>query len=281
MTAIRIGGLLIPVTEEEPKTIFLSAVSAFCARQGSEDSAGDRFELQIAGKLPDGRQEKAPEFSIGIFSFRRNEEGELCVWNSWSDKGIGICAGDWSSMKIYAAESCPEAVLKNLFMIGFCSRFCQRNGLFFHGAFVKWQGRGLLFTASSGGGKSTHAELWRKYMGAAVINGDKVLVRRFRAEARAYGSIWPGSSPYVINDEAPLSAIVVLKKGEKNAIRRLSSKELIPEVGTHIYYPSWDDVLMGQALETMDQILRQIPVYELICRPEREAAELVRRTVFP
>ena len=48
--------------------------------------------------------------------------------------------------------------------------------ILFHGSVVSVDNEGYLFTAKSGVGKSTHAQLWRKYLGekAIIVNDDKV-----------------------------------------------------------------------------------------------------------
>ena len=48
-----------------------------------------------------------------------------------------------------------------------------------HGALLSFQGEGYLFAAPSGTGKSTHALLWKRFLGDAVsiVNGDKPIVR--------------------------------------------------------------------------------------------------------
>lgn len=47
-----------------------------------------------------------------------------------------------------------------------------------HGVVISWKGRGYMFTAPSGTGKSTHASLWKKYLGddVEIINGDKPIL---------------------------------------------------------------------------------------------------------
>lgn len=47
-----------------------------------------------------------------------------------------------------------------------------------HGVVVSWKDRGYMFTAPSGTGKSTHAVLWKKYLGddVEIINGDKPIL---------------------------------------------------------------------------------------------------------
>lgn len=278
VTNIRLCGLSVSMEyETETAGGFERLLEPFLCGETGEPV----LRVFVQGRNQEPECLKEPQFMMEGFAFSRDEGGRLCMKNSAFGDGYGICASDWSSLRLCAAGRRPEHLMRNLFLTAFYSRLCQFDGLFLHGALVKWKEMGILFTASSGGGKSTHAELWRSHLGAKIINGDKVFLRATGDEVRGYGSMWAGSSPYVVNDDALLKGIVVLKKGKENAIRRISlSEELLSEVGTHVFYPGWDAGLMNQALKTMDRILSQVPVYELICRPEPEAAMLVRDTVI-
>jgi len=63
----------------------------------------------------------------------------------------------------------------------------QYDTFLFHGSCVAVDGEGYLFTAPSGTGKSTHARLWREYLGerAVMINDDKPFIRIASATADA------------------------------------------------------------------------------------------------
>ena len=54
-------------------------------------------------------------------------------------------------------------------------------------SFIRWQGRGILFSAPSGTGKSTQANLWVQHQGAEVINGDRAALRQVGGRWQAFG----------------------------------------------------------------------------------------------
>lgn len=75
-----------------------------------------------------------------------------------------------------------------------------------HGALLSFQGEGYLFAAPSGTGKSTHALLWKRFLGDAVsiVNGDKPIVR-LTGEGDvpvAYGTPWAGKEGWHENASA-------------------------------------------------------------------------------
>ena len=65
--------------------------------------------------------------------------------------------------------------------------------ILFHGSVVAVDGKGYLFTAVSGTGKSTHTRLWREYLGdrAVMVNDDKPLLK-IKDNVTVYGTPWDG-----------------------------------------------------------------------------------------
>lgn len=96
--------------------------------------------------------------------------------------------------------------------------------LVFHGVLVLMDNEGFLFTAPSGTGKSTHADLWlRNFPGqASIINGDKPLLKIKEDGVYAYGSPWNGKEDIGINAAAKLKAICLLNRGVVNHIVKLA-----------------------------------------------------------
>ena len=54
----------------------------------------------------------------------------------------------------------------------------NHQGFILHSSFISWQNNGILFTAPSGTGKSTQADLWKKYEDADIYNGDRTIIRK-------------------------------------------------------------------------------------------------------
>lgn len=188
---------------------------------------------------------------------------------------------DWSEIDIYSADNCLTLSDESNYLVtAFSSRVTYFNGIHMHGSIVEHDGRAVVFTASSGGGKSTHSELWRTYFGDRIINGDKAFLRIMDNSINACGSPWSGSSPYITNLKAPLAAIVVIEKAPLNEIRILNIPEAIEYFATHCYYPVWSAALTSLYMVTLGEVLKHTPVYLLKCKPEPEAAELARQTIF-
>lgn len=186
---------------------------------------------------------------------------------------------DWTKFTIYADENQIEAI-QELILVGFYSYMSLRQTLLMHASAISHKGQSLVFTAPSGTGKTTQAELWAKYKGAKILNGDKVFLKREEDAIHAWGSPWKGSSPYALNESAPLKAIIVLRQAKENTIRRLSTLEAMELFVPHVFFPKWDEKCEQAVLDFLDVVMSQTPIYLLCCRPDAEAVELAERTIF-
>lgn len=162
----------------------------------------------------------------------------------------------------------------------FYANAIRRNIVQFHSSLVQWQNHGIMFVGPSGIGKTTQAELWERFQNAEIINGDLVFVQKKSDEFLGWGSPWHGSSPYCLNRNVHINAIIVLKQGNENKIRKLSGLEMVSEVGKNLFYPKWVDKGMEMALDILDQLLQRIPVYELTNKADEDSVLMVKQVVF-
>ena len=160
-----------------------------------------------------------------------------------------------------------------------CERLIREDVILFHGSALELDGKGYIFTAPSGTGKSTHAALWRQVFGDRVtmINDDKPLLHITPEGVTVYGTPWAGKSNLQSNISAPVAGIVLLRQAPDNTIRPLTARESYPRLlsQTHrVQNP-------GGLMHTLDlvQALSRLPVYELGCTPTPEAAILACRTL--
>lgn len=152
-----------------------------------------------------------------------------------------------------------------------------RQGIVAHAAGIDYAGKGIMFSAPSGIGKSTQADLWRKYRGAKVLNGDRPALRLAEGGVHLYGTPWCGTSRESINGKVPLAAIVMLEQAAENVMRRLTIQEAVQWLAPRCYLPYFDADLMSLALDNIGGVIERVPVYLLQCRPEYEAVELVEK----
>ena len=154
----------------------------------------------------------------------------------------------------------------------------KAGGFLFHCSYIDYGGRAILFTAPSGTGKSTQAELWAKHRGAEIINGDRAAVC-MRDSVLAEGIPFCGSSEYCNNRTLPIVAIVYLSQAPKTVLRKLKGMEAFTKIWEGVSINTWirEDV---EAVSTA--VLRaasEIPVYHLSCTPDESAVNALEEAL--
>ena len=147
----------------------------------------------------------------------------------------------------------------------------ENNGFIFHSSFVDVDGHGILFTAPSGTGKSTQADLWKQFRGARIINGDRSAVRCIEEEILACGIPFMGSSEYCMNEMLPLSCVVYLAQSSQTTIRRLKGLEAFRRVWEGASVNTWDRKDMSLVMDTVCYLVENVPVWYLECTPDESA----------
>lgn len=146
---------------------------------------------------------------------------------------------------------------------------------FLHASAVIYRGKAYLFSAPSGGGKSTHADLWQHHFGAKLLNGDKVLVEVRDGQCIAHGSPVSGSSGIYERDSAPIAAVYLLKKEKENRIIPVSTKNAYMALYSEAIKDKKDPAFNGKLLDLIEKMLTCVPVRTLACLPEKSAVACV------
>ncbi len=156
----------------------------------------------------------------------------------------------------------------------------EYDAFLIHGSCVAADGEGYLFTAKSGTGKSTHARLWREYLGsrAVMVNDDKPIIRLTDAGAVIYGTPWDGKHRLSSNISVPLRAICVLERAAENAIRRIDFSEAYPMLLQQVYRPA-DIAAMQKTLSLIDRLAASVSLWRLGCNMDIEAAKIAYETM--
>ncbi len=160
----------------------------------------------------------------------------------------------------------------------FMERFLlKNNALILHSSFIKIDKKGLVFTAPSGTGKSTQAELWKKYANAKIINGDRsILLWNDKTKTcEVYGLPFCGSSMINKNEHAPLSAIVYLKQAKINTAELLPIPKAAGYLFSEISINRWNKNAVLHSLDIIDQIAKSVPCISYSCNMEPNAVSIL------
>lgn len=156
----------------------------------------------------------------------------------------------------------------------------NHQGFILHSSFISWQNNGILFTAPSGTGKSTQADLWKKYEDADIYNGDRTIIRKIEGKYYGFGSPYAGSSGIYRNESAPIKAIVVIDQGPDNVIRRLRGREAFLPLFRETLMNTWNKEYMEKMTDLLMDAACQIPIYHLSCRPDQDAINTVKNEIL-
>lgn len=154
------------------------------------------------------------------------------------------------------------------------------DALILHSSYIQYDGKAILFSGPSGIGKSTQADLWVQYRNAELINGDRTLLKRDNCLWSAKGFPICGTSKTAKNKEFPISSIVFLEQDTSNHIVQLQGfiafKKLLSEVSINY----WNGSACTHALQLIEDISANIPIYLLSCTPTLEAVNRLAKEIL-
>ena len=131
-----------------------------------------------------------------------------------------------SSMTIENIKLCLFNVFREMFIFA-CA---ENNRLAIHSSSVIYEDKAYLFSAPSGTGKSTHADLWLKQYECEILNGDiaiaQVVTENDKKKIIIHGCPWCGTSGLYLNKSVELGGIAFLNQGKENIIYDLSIEDL-------------------------------------------------------
>ncbi len=189
----------------------------------------------------------------------------------------------WTDIKcqIYDVEDLGGASLniRQFNMLGLVMKYItlHHGGLMVHSSSLSYNNNGIIFSADSGTGKSTHTRLWRKvFDGVEIINDDMPVIRFINDKWHLCGGPWSGKTEININKKVPLSAIVFIERGEKNEIDRIYAPDSVFRLMKQTLIPPGKK-LTSTAMTNISKLLESVPVYRLKCTISEEAPKIVAK----
>ena len=161
----------------------------------------------------------------------------------------------------------------------FCREIIQHGRFFLHASAVVCGGGAYLFSGPSGIGKSTHTAMWQKlFPGIQILNDDKPVIWPEKGKITAWGTPFSGKTQLQMNRGVPLRGICFLKQARENRIRPVAETEALALILNNTWRPK-DDKTMNLLLNGIQQVVEEIPIFELSCTTDPEAAQLSYATM--
>jgi hypothetical protein len=152
----------------------------------------------------------------------------------------------------------------------------HKQGFIVHSSTILLNGKGIMFAAPSGMGKSTHVHLWSKLYGTEILDGDVTACRMVSGVPYVYGLPWCGTSDEFMNHSVPLKAIIFLQQAEENRIVKLNYQEAFIRLAAGCFQLPLNDEMTNQFLNAVQEIAACTDCYLLNCLPDNESVELVK-----
>ncbi len=178
------------------------------------------------------------------------------------------------------AEYSLSIEAKNIFQLIFSRfllqhTFINHHGLIIHAAGGSINGKGMVFPAVSGTGKSTLSHLLLPHPENQLFSEERIIMRRLDDGWHLWGTPWKGTGVIARNESAPLNALVFLSQAPETKISKLppsaALRRLLETVSIPWYSQEWTD----KGLAVCESLLRAIPAYELAFRPDQTAVQAV------
>ena len=210
----------------------------------------------------------------------RTKEGGT-LWQYLRKKNLNVLlsyhvSADWKRITLLKDHSSSCGQMAFEYLAHLLTACMLAHGLLtFHGVLMEYEGNGIIISAASGTGKTTHARLWRDLRCALIINGDRAVCAKTAEGWTGYGLPWSGTSGEQINRSVAIRALVVLRRGETNEVHRISALEAFHQVFAHVLHPSWDKALTEKMMDLLESFLRDVPIFLLSCRPDAESVDVL------
>lgn len=151
----------------------------------------------------------------------------------------------------------------------------EHDAFILHSSFISYHDQALLFTAPSGTGKSTQADLWKKYRDATIVNGDRTLLKRENNVWYAYGFPLCGSSSICVNTKVPLKAIIYLSQAKENSVKKVELSQYIRKIISETSINFWNDEFVNKMFDLISDMVINIPMVHLSCTKDERAVKII------
>lgn len=166
-----------------------------------------------------------------------------------------------------------------MLMFAFCTA-CL-NTLEMHASVVMNGGKGYLFIAKSGTGKSTQSRMWLENIpGTELLNDDNPILRVMPdGEVRVFGSPWSGKTPCYKNKNVPAGGIARIRRCSENKLTRLNILQAYASVTSSCSGLRAVETMADGLHDSISKVVESVPCYVLDCRPDPEAAMVCKEGI--
>ena len=225
---------------------------------------------------------------------------------------VHIPEADWAEYLDDGMEDCAHTEYSMLTPY-FSDALLAHDRVIMHAVAIRHRDKAYLICAASGTGKSTQARTLQELRPGefAVICGDRPILE-FRPVAAPSGrhaspslpqgnlpvanpaaptpaeewsviihpSPWNGKENWHGAQAAPLAGLILLERGEENALAVLSDREAALPVYPHFIQTAWEPDNIRKIAELETRLLRSVPIWRLTTNQVPDSTKLLLEAVF-
>ncbi len=214
----------------------------------------------------------APKFRRLLLKNRSWEfgEGKNCYAFYFPRKGFSSLAkinNRLINIQFYTQDSSYQLLFYLFPQILLAFALPEYHGLIFHSCGVIRKGKGYLFIAPSGGGKSTIARLSGR---KTVLNDDRILIRKKGGRFAMFGTPWNGEFKGVSNASALINKVFFLKKAGHSYALPLTFQQSVVKLLNNVIYLPTTVRMRRRVFEICSSMAKQIKCYTLGFTPKKD-----------
>ena len=189
-----------------------------------------------------------------------------------------VSSKDFRESTIYLGDAVKEEyfLISWALMVVFGQGVLPFDTLMIHASAVeRGQLEGYAFLGKSGTGKSTHSQLWLKYLNNfTLLNDDNPAIRIVGDnEVYIYGTPWSGKTSCYRNVRVLLKGIVRLRQAQFNKFYIKQNVDAFIQLLPSCSGIRWNRMLFNNMINTIEAILKCIPIGVLDCQVNKQAVE--------
>lgn len=191
-----------------------------------------------------------------------------------------VVSKDFTAAQIYTQKEIEinefNIMLSWFLMMVFAQVAVFHQRILIHASVVEREAEAYAFLGKSGTGKSTHSSLWIRYLsGFKLLNDDNPAVQvKDDGTIAVFGTPWSGKTACYRNEERILKGFVRLQQFESNHFYPKSDRAAFVAMLPSCSGIRWNKHIFSTMVGVLTKIVQSVPIGELACLPDREAAVL-------
>lgn len=234
--------------------------------------------IEFTSQLPKETENPCYEAKEKVYGYEKNVL--YCYYKSRDNGNYYACRiVDGKNITIIIDDKYRDMLWTRVIfsLMGIEGLVAENNGCVLHSSFIEKNGVAILFTGPCSIGKSTQADLWKKYADATIVNGDKTLIFEKDGVIFASGMPFSGSSKDCLNRVVPLKSIICLQQSKCNTVKNCTKGEAFYKLYKNCYPIPYSQECTGMLIDFIDKLSRNVPVYEYACLADESAVRCLER----